>query len=198
MTRRASSEGFAALKEKLAARPPARLEAEGALEASVALLLVPGAGGPEALFIRRAERADDPWSGHVALPGGRREPSDRDLLATAIRETSEEVGVALGPALLLGGLDDLRPRTPSLPPLLIRPYVFGLAARPKLRPNGEVAGVMWLALPGLVARAGRAVVSVRGAATEVDCFRLGDAVIWGLTYRILRGLLPLLAGTPPL
>ncbi len=50
-------------------------------------------GQPEVLFIRRAGRAGDRWSGHVALPGGKRDPEDADDLAAAIRETMEEVGL---------------------------------------------------------------------------------------------------------
>lgn len=195
MKRRAVSADFSGLKSRLAARLPARLDAgePAGLETSVALILAPSPRGPEALFIRRAEREGDPWSGHIGLPGGRRENADADLLATAIRETREEVGVALAPPLLLGALDDLRPRTPSLPPLMIRPYVFGLAARPKTRLSGEVADVLWLPLAELPACAGKAVVSIRAEPVEVDCFKPGGTVIWGLTYRIVLGLLPLLA-----
>jgi 8-oxo-dGTP pyrophosphatase MutT (NUDIX family) len=193
MARRSASDLFAPLKERLSARAPFRSDSRGAREASVALVLVPGRGGLDALFIRRAQRADDPWSGHVALPGGRRDDSDADLLATAIRETAEEVGVALRPADLLGGLDDLAPRTPSLPALLIRPYVFGLSSRPRTRLSDEVAGIMWLPLVELASRSGRTSVEIRGARTEVDCFERGGVVVWGLTYRIVLGLLPLLA-----
>ncbi|MEP6687797.1 MAG: NUDIX domain-containing protein, partial [Gemmatimonadales bacterium] len=88
------------------------------------MVLVPS---PDAvLLIRRADRAGDPWSGHMALPGGRREETDPDLVATAVRETFEEVGLSLAPADLLGSLDDVVPRTPVLPPIAVRPYVFAL------------------------------------------------------------------------
>src|SRR5439155_1604605 len=78
------------------------VDAPGARPAAVALVLIEGREGLEALFIHRAERAGDPWSGQVALPGGRHEPSDPDLLATAIRETLEETGVDLSRAECLG------------------------------------------------------------------------------------------------
>src|SRR5688572_18573814 len=63
--------------------------------AAVSLLLVPAADGVEVLMIRRASREGDPWSQHMALPGGFRSPSDADLFATALRETREEVAVDL-------------------------------------------------------------------------------------------------------
>ena len=96
--------------------------------AAVAVVLAPD---PDAiLLIRRAERTGDPWSGHIALPGGRREPADPDLVATAIRETGEEVGIALEPERPGGSLRDVVPRTPALPPIAVRPFVFILPARP--------------------------------------------------------------------
>ncbi|NNL85157.1 MAG: NUDIX domain-containing protein, partial [Myxococcales bacterium] len=49
----------------------------------------------EVLFIERARHPDDPWSGHMALPGGRLDPVDASLRAAAERETREEVGVEL-------------------------------------------------------------------------------------------------------
>jgi len=185
--------GFDAIKTRLAGRTSLSVDTPGLLETAVALILTPGERGLEALFIRRAERADDPWSGHIALPGGRREPEDADRLATAVRETREEVGLELPADALLGALDDLHPMTPRLPPLVIRPYVFGFERRPEARVSDEVAGVMWLPLAELAACAGRSIVQIRGAATEVDCFNCGDAVIWGLTFRILSGFLKLAA-----
>jgi 8-oxo-dGTP pyrophosphatase MutT (NUDIX family) len=182
---------FSALKKRLADREPRRVQGAGFLETAVALILAPGRDGPEALFIRRAERAGDPWSGHIALPGGRRETSDADRLVTALRETEEEVGVALPPASLLGALDDLHPSTPRLPPLVISPFVFGLDSRPDTRLSDEVSGIFWVSLRELAACAGKAEIVLRGERTVVDCYKPGGTVIWGLTYRILRGFLPL-------
>src|SRR6478752_6570976 len=94
---------LARLREQLARRPPTPDDGDASLIwAAVAAVLVPS---PDAvLLIRRAERAGDPWSGHMALPGGRREPEDADLVETARRETFEEVGLQLARSDLLGGL----------------------------------------------------------------------------------------------
>jgi 8-oxo-dGTP pyrophosphatase MutT (NUDIX family) len=186
-----SAEAFAALKSRLAERAPARLDEPGRMQTSVAVILTPGPRGHEALLIRRALRAGDPWSGHIGLPGGRRERFDADLLATAVRETEEEVGVALASESLLGALDDLSPSSPVRPPLMIRPFAFGLTARPAARLSDEVSETIWMPLADLAPSAAKTRVDVRGAALEVDAYLPSGLVIWGLTYRILRGLLPL-------
>ena len=78
--------------------------------AAVAALLAESPNGVELLLIRRAERASDPWSGHMALPGGHLDPSDADLRATAVRETREELGIDLErDAQFLGRLQDFQP-----------------------------------------------------------------------------------------
>src|SRR5450432_2248558 len=103
------------LAAELGRRQPQRTSDPGRPQAAVALLLVPG---PDRLLLsRRAERAGDPWSGHLALPGGRYDAGDVDLLATAIRETEEETGVRLEREWCRAELDDLVPRTPTLPPI---------------------------------------------------------------------------------
>ena len=119
---------LARLRARLAVHRPVTDDDASLLWAAVAVVLVPS---PDAvLLIRRAERSGDPWSGHMALPGGRREDIDLDLIATAVRETWEEVGLTLTHADLLGSLDDVVPRTPVLPPIAVRPYVFSLPERP--------------------------------------------------------------------
>jgi 8-oxo-dGTP pyrophosphatase MutT (NUDIX family) len=97
------------------------------VQASVALVL--RAREPlDLLLIKRAKSERDPWSGHMALPGGRRDESDGDLLRTAVRETLEETGLDLQRAgKPLGRLDDGAPSSPRLPELTITPYVFGVS-----------------------------------------------------------------------
>ena len=143
------------------------------------------------LLIRRAVRDGDPWSGHMALPGGRRGPGDESLLATATRETREEVGVELAPGHLLGTLGDVIPRTPVLPPIAVRPFVFLLAGRPSLTLSDEVNSTSWVSLDELLhpETLGNTSVEVAGEIREVAAYRVGDAVVWGMTERILTGLL---------
>lgn len=177
------------LKERLAHRHPATTDDTELIWAAVAVVIAPD---PDAiLLIRRADRAGDPWSGHMALPGGRREPDDLDLLATAVREVREEVGVDLLAEPLLGSLDDVVPRTPVLPPIAVRPFVFLLPQRPNLALNPEVAAAQWVTLDDLLHPSGYHLASIElaGQRREVQAYRLEDAIVWGMTERILTGLL---------
>jgi len=169
----------------------ARVEdAPEALPAAVALIVIER-NGLEALFIKRAARVGDPWSGQVALPGGRYEPEDGDLLHTAIRETREETGVDLSGAERLGVLDDLYPRTPTLPPVRVRPFVFTIAAAPPLVASDEVERAFWIPLARLAEPGVRRDVKliVRGEPRIFPAYDLGDDVIWGMTERILTPFL---------
>ncbi len=127
----------------------------------------------------------------MALPGGRQDPGEADLLTTAIRETAEEVGLELRPEHLIGSLDDVVPRTPSLPPIAVRPYVFALARRPELSLNPEVAAARWVPLDLLLHPDTRHSIwlEIRGESREFPAYRLDDSVVWGMTERILSGLL---------
>lgn len=153
--------------------------------AAVAALLVPD---PDSiLLIRRAERSGDPWSGHMALPGGGRAPADRDLIDTAIRETTEEVGFAPDRSQLIGQLDDVVPRTRVLPPVAVRPFVFRLAHRPEITLNDEVAAAAWVPLTTLLAPEGhgRVTVQLHDGARVVPAYRFEQSVVWGMTERVL-------------
>ena len=171
---------------------PRAANAPGAQPAAVSLVLVEGSQGVELLLIRRAERAGDPWSGQVALPGGRQDPADSDLLATAIREAREETGVDLRSAERLGVLDDLAPVTPTLPRVLVRPFVFALLPpRPDLVTDEEVQRAFWVPLARLAQPGTRRDVTrvVRGVERTFPAYVVDNEVIWGMTERILTPLI---------
>jgi 8-oxo-dGTP pyrophosphatase MutT (NUDIX family) len=186
------------IRARLAGREPRRTNRSGMAEAAVAAILAPGTREPgwALLMIRRAERQDDPWSGQMALPGGRRNPADTDLLVTAIRETGEETGVILTRGGCLGGLDDVEPSTPRLPPIVIRPFVFALDRVPAVTISDEVASHVWVPLAGLSSRATEEEIVVRGERRRVRGYRVGDALVWGLTERILTPFLSLVLPAP--
>ncbi|HEV7990917.1 MAG TPA: CoA pyrophosphatase [Gemmatimonadaceae bacterium] len=177
------------------AENPARtvtLDEPARLAAILLALRARADGEPELLMIKRAEAEGDPWSGHIACPGGRMEPGDHDLSVTAVRETLEETGVDIArDGRLLGQLDDISPRTPYLPPIVIRPYVALVRAEVEIVPSEEVAQAFWVPLSALRTPAawGVAKVTVRGREQEVSVFQHGEYTVWGLTERVLRQLL---------
>jgi len=161
-------------------------------EAAVALVLRPGTDGDcDLLLIRRATREGDPWSGQIALPGGGHSAGDTSLEDTAARETAEELGLDLrlhGTAL--GPMDELRPRIPTLPPIIIRPYVWAVDSSPPLVMSDEVAEYRWVPFGSLFAPEVRIQTSVKARAVQmrVEALQVGDFTIWGLTERILTSL----------
>ncbi len=154
--------------------------------------------GPELFFIRRAEHPTDPWSGHIAFPGGRRDPGDPSLLATAIRETREEVGIDLDREHLIARLPDVPAFTRSKRGhLVVTPFVFALPGDVPVAPNGEVAETLWVPLQKLAQGEGRGTFEWTwdDKTLTLPCIRLdpGQHVLWGMTYRMLETMLDALA-----
>jgi len=166
---------------------------EGGFVASVALLLRPAPTSPEILLIKRAEFAGDPWSGHMAFPGGRKEAGDRSLLETAHRETLEETGIVLPDAGgMLGCLDSVAPLSPLLPPLSIVPFVFAVPPSTRARPaEAEVAEVHWVPLSHFRSPGSRTehLFTMADESRTFPAYRVEGRVVWGLTHRILEELL---------
>jgi 8-oxo-dGTP pyrophosphatase MutT (NUDIX family) len=170
-----------------------------AFEAAVALVLHPAAdGGSELLFIERAQREGDPWSGHMAFPGGRREAGDRDLRHTAERETLEEVGLTLPEPF--GHLDHFSgSRNVRVPPLLVAPYVYAVPERPVLTENHEVNSTVWIPLRHILDPDSWIDYQIEreGNRMAFPAFEYDGYTVWGLTYRILRNFFDVLGRAIP-
>jgi 8-oxo-dGTP pyrophosphatase MutT (NUDIX family) len=185
--------GWDEVRAAIGVREAARVADVVGSRAAVAVVMREGESGLDVLFMRRAERPDDPWSGQMSFPGGRAEPGDADLAATAVRETLEETGIDLTrDAELLGPLDEVRAMARLRPmDLTIAPFVFRLrrAVEPVL--SDEVAGLHWLPLEELVRPDLRSTMEYPHLETRLTfpCLRVQDLVIWGLTYRMFLGLL---------
>jgi len=177
-----------------------------AKQAAVAAILREREDEIELLLIRRAEHPGDPWSGHIAFPGGRREALDSDLVHTARRETFEEVGLDLERhGELLGHLPDLQAIGRASPTgLVVSPRVFELIGRPPaLSLNRKVVEALWVPL-GPLARGEVAttfeypwqgqLLTMPGHEIQGD---LSDEphILWGMTYRMLETLWELLRPT---
>lgn len=166
--------------------------------AAVAAVVRQTGDGVEVLFIHRAEDPKDPWSGHMAFPGGRVEDRDADSLEAAMRETREEVDLDLEKAgTLLGRLSDVAAVGRGRPlALVVEPFVFSIEDRPTLDPNYEVADVVWVPLDFLLDRSNRSTIPWRHGEVSVNlpCYRFHDHVIWGLTFGMVDELVTLLEG----
>ena len=165
--------------------------------AAVAMLLRESAAGPEVLFIRRAEHPSDPWSGHMAFPGGRQHADDPSLLHTAIRETHEEVGLDLASeANHIGQLDDLQAIARGKPQeTVIRPFVFEVHRELPIRADAkEVAEALWTPLLPLYRGEADTTRPYQWHGTRIDfpAYDVDGRVVWGLTYQMLRSFFRIL------
>jgi 8-oxo-dGTP pyrophosphatase MutT (NUDIX family) len=175
---------IAELRAALAAHRPASLD--GRRRAAVAVVVCDGAAGPEMLFIERAKRRSDPWSGQMAFPGGRVDPGDADARAAAERETREEVGLDLTRAERLGRLGDLNAGVRLLAPLVLSSFVYRIEARAPLVPNYEVREALWVPFDRL--RDPQQHIAYRWGVGRFPGIVVGDPdrhVVWGLTHRLV-------------
>lgn len=147
--------------------------------------------------MRRSEREGDPWSGQICFPGGKREDEDQSLLATARRETQEELGFDLERvANYLGPLDPLhamsRGRNISTS---IEPYVFVQEQAPSIVMSEEAVDTFWLPLRAAHRGELDCVYPYRSDTHSVDlpAWRFQDQVIWGLTFQMLQSMLALVS-----
>lgn len=133
------------------------------------------------LFVKRVENLQDPWSGQMALPGGKREAEDKSLKETVMRETAEETGVNLGCFQFLGVLEAVK--SAPRPEMKILPFVVLCDFEPSVVLNEkELEAFVWISLEELVHNKG----TVTFWFGEFPAYIVGDNVIWGLTYRILE------------
>ena len=104
-----------------------------------------------------------------------------------MRETTEEVAIDLHRNQLLGVLPDLPPRTPVLPPISVRPLVFGLVDHPLPRPSSEVQSAFWVSLATLADPDVRRDITLNtGEPSRTGpAYILGEDTIWGMTERIV-------------
>ena len=82
----------------------------------------------EILVLQRSRNPDDPWSGHLALPGGRREKQDQSLFHTCLRETREECCIELNENQLVSTLEPRLAGRYAGQPVLVQPFVFRIEA----------------------------------------------------------------------
>ena len=160
-----------------------------AQEAAVAIVIRSHTDFVEALFIQRAARDGDPWSGDMAFPGGHRDIVDLTMRETAERETFEEVGINLNQsACFLGELDSIEIKPRRSKAILVTPFVYNLFDKDfVLNKNSEVAEILWGSLDEMIIGASHVSKEVKrnGVLQYFPGYTLDNQIIWGLTFRIL-------------
>ncbi len=177
----------------LGARSPRLIEGDDVQRrAAVATIVRPTGDDLEVLLIRRAERESDPWSGHMAFPGGGQDPRDADLVETSIRETMEEVGLPLRErGALMGRLDDVRAMAGGrVTGLVVSPFVFRVDGEVPLGTSDEVAEIHWSRLGPMFRGERDATIDYpwQGQTIRLPGFRIeapSDRIVWGLTHKML-------------
>jgi 8-oxo-dGTP pyrophosphatase MutT (NUDIX family) len=183
------------LERRLAALRRLPIDRDRVPQAAVSLILSETQGAARALIIKRAERPGDHWSGHLALPGGRAQDEDADLIATAARETYEEVGInLLDGGEFIGQLEILVPTNARLPRLEITPFVAVAPPEFTMRLNGEVARAFWISIADLKREGRSSFFSMpeNGVINKWPAYPSEGGPIWGITERILTNFLALL------
>ena len=186
------------IRRTLEKHEPQQVSLEDPMRAAVALLLQPQAEDLQVLFIHRAHHPHDPWSGHMAFPGGRKDPEDPDLLVTIHRETREEVGIDLNlHGEYLGRLAEVQAMARGkLTNMAVSPFVYLVAPEAKLEPDPvEVQDTLWVPLSFM--QQNDVEQTVRrdlpdNSTIHVPALVYGGKTIWGLTYRVLREFLGLI------
>jgi len=168
---------------------------------AVAMILQVRQGELHILMIKRADREGDPWSGHMAFPGGRMDKADAHGYAVAVRETREEVGLSLGPQdQCIGRLSDInaRPHRGAFG-MAVSPFVFRLEREVEFTPNYEVAEVVWVPLEFLLDTDNREEMTweYKGVKIPMPCYLYGERRIWGLSLMMLDELMDLVEGANP-
>lgn len=160
---------------------------------AVAILLVQGAQELELLMIKRADKQGDPWSGHMAFPGGRYEVNlDTDMASTAKRETLEEIGINIDAlAAPIGQLSDvLTPSHAQRTKMSVSVFVYALPEKPSYRMNHEVADVIWIPLSLFLDDTKRDTMQweYQGSSIDLPCYFYQGQRIWGLSLKMLDEL----------
>ncbi|MBK5274920.1 MAG: CoA pyrophosphatase [Desulfuromonadales bacterium] len=151
-------------------------------------------GDLEILFIERATHSLDPWSGHLAFPGGKVEAGEQARQA-AERETREEVGLDLDRERYLGRMSDI---VGANLPVRVSCFAYGISTQ-GVEPivNDEVHDVFWVRLSEIcnTERHRTATVGFSGRSLEVPAIILPQPdkpVLWGITYRLVMQFLNIL------
>jgi len=155
-------------------------EPDETAHAAVAIILRENRGAVEALLVKRAVREGDPWSGHMAFPGGRRNTRDGSIRETARRETVEETAIDLDGCTPVGVMEPIT--STVAPDLKVLPIIYACHETPGITLNEELEASYWFPLEDM--RNSKGTSQIHGR--EFPAYLMEGQVIWGLTYRMLE------------
>ena len=155
-------------------------------QAAVAILVKPKQNDLEFFLVKRAEVDDDPWSGDMAFPGGKKNQQDRDLVDTAVREVLEETNIDLNQLSAIGFMEPIYSSVRKT--LAVQPIVYKFDEYPEVTLNYELTKFIWAPLTEI--KQGKTQAVVKG--WEGPVFQVQGETVWGLTFRMLEKILALM------
>ena len=179
------------IRTRLAAYEPQLIADETLARAAVLLPLYESRDETHILFTKRSELVEH-HKGQISFPGGAYDATDPDLRFTAVRETWEEIGVAVDHVDVIGQLDEMI----TISNFLVRPFVGHITEPgpyPFAHSEVEVAEILEVPLAHLRDEA-NVVAELRtyqGREIMAYSYRWRDHLIWGATARILKQFLDL-------
>ncbi len=180
--------GIEVAQDILRSRKAKILKIQGARKAGV-LLIIYGRRNKKILFIKRSNKVRY-HQGEISLPGGAYDSRDSSLVDTAIRETSEEIGLSIEPSAIWGQLDDVPTHVSNF---VISPFVTHLDHLPSLRVNlDEAVDVIGTPVRALLGAQSKRLAGSRGLRSGIGFFRVGEDIVWGATGTIVRQFLDII------
>lgn len=180
------------IKKALAQRVKQVVSDSSLMPAAVLLLLYPKDGEYCVLLNKRSELVEH-HKGEISLPGGARDPEDRDFLETALREAEEEMGIDRADVTILGELDDVVTRTN----FGVRVYIGAIPYPYSFQPSPiEIAEVVEVPISSLCN-----LTNIRCETRWVDglpvtaySYAYNQHLVYGVTGKILQQFLEILEG----
>jgi len=155
-------------------------------QAAVAILVKPIQNDLEFFLVKRAEVDDDPWSGDMAFPGGKKNLQDESLIDTAVREVLEETNIDLKEITVIGFMEPVYSSVRRS--LAVQPVVYIFDDYPDVKLNYELTKYLWAPFREIIR--GKTHATIKG--WEGPVYKVQGETVWGLTFRMLEKIFKLL------